>query len=431
MSSAATSGLPAPAGSGPLRTILHCDLNNFYASVECLYRPELRDRPVAVCGQKEKRHGIVLAKNMPAKRCGIRTGEAVWQARAKCPDLVIVPPDFPRYLEFSRMVREIYAEYTDRIEPYGIDECWLDLSDRADLRRNAPAFADRLRERVREELGVTLSIGVSWNKVFAKLGSDMKKPDATTVIRPEDFRETVWPLPVDELLFVGRSTGARLRNIGVGTIGRLARLQPDFIRGFLGKWGEYLWMFANGFDASPVERAGAEVPVKGVGNSMTTPRDVVGEEDARMVFRILSESVAERLRRHGFRGRTVQVWLRDVRLASFERQRKLPRCTCLSGEILAAALALYRENWDPALPLRSVGVRVTDLVPADTPVQLDLFDVEVGREREERLERTLDSIRSRFGPDAVQRALLLSDRAFHAHPAEEHVIFPGSRCGAS
>jgi DNA polymerase-4 len=409
------------------RAILHCDLNNFYASVECLYRPELRDRPVAVCGNPEKRHGIVLAKNQLAKRCGIRTGEAIWQARSKCPGLVLVVPDFSKYLAFSRMARAIYEDYTDAIEPFGIDECWLDVTGSVRLMGGAEAIAERIRNRVRTEMGVTVSVGVSWNKVFAKLGSDMKKPDAPTVISRENYKEKVWPLPVGDLLFVGRSTASRLHGIGIDSIGRLARLEPAFLRGYLGKWGEYLWFFANGHDASPVERAGVEMPVKGVGNSMTTPKDIVTEEDAHIVFQALSESVAERLRAHGMRGRTVQIHIRDTGLVSFERQLQLPAPTCLSTEICGAAVRLLRENWQPGCTLRSLGVRVTALTLPGTPLQLSFLEGEAARGRMENLEDTIDDIRKRFGHYSVQRALMLKDRLLNANPVEENIIYPCAR----
>ncbi len=409
------------------RAVLHCDLNNFYASVECLYRPDLRDQPVAVCGSPEKRHGIVLAKNMLAKRCGIKIGEAIWQARAKCPTLVLLPPDFTKYLEFSRLARGIYEDYTDRIEPFGIDECWLDVSGSVRLLGDAGALADRIRARIRTELGITASVGVSWNKVFAKLGSDLKKPDATTEITRANFRELVWPLPVDELLYVGRSTSAKLRGIGIDTIGRLARLEPAFLRGFLGKWGEYLWFFANGHDAAPVERAGTEVPVKGVGNSMTTPRDIVTEEDAHIVFQVLSESVAERLRDHGMRGRTVQVYVRDTGLLSIDRQLQLPSPTFVSTEICRAAMRLLKESWTPGTPLRSLGVRVTGLTMPGLPLQLSFLEEEAARQRLENLEGAIDGLRRRFGHYAVQRALLLKDSGLNANPVEENIIYPCAR----
>ncbi|MBP1763246.1 MAG: polymerase [Firmicutes bacterium] len=259
------------------RTILHVDLNNFYASVECLYRPELRNFPVAVTGDAEARHGIILAKNQLAKLAGVTTGEAIWQARQKCPRLICLPPDFRKYLRFSRLARTIYADYTDQIEPFGIDEAWLDVTGSIQLFGTGPEIADTIRQRLRSELGITASIGASYNKIFAKLGSDMKKPDATTVITAENFRNIVWPLPAGELLYVGRSTQRKLKSRFINTIGDLAKADPRNLRLLLGVWGETLRQFANGLDTSPVRLSGEESIIKSIGNSTTTPRDLVNE----------------------------------------------------------------------------------------------------------------------------------------------------------
>ena len=251
------------------RTILHVDLNNFYASVECLYHPELRGKPVAVAGDVAERRGIILAKNMQAKAAGVKTGEAIWQAQQKCPGLVCVPPDYKKYLRFSRLARQIYSDFTDRIESFGIDECWLDLTNSTQLFGSGAEVADTIRRRLREELGITGSVGVSFNKIFAKLGSDMKKPDATTIITPENFLDVVWPLPVEELLYVGRSTKTKLNNRAIFTIGDLARRDVKLLKLSLGVWGETLHDFANGLDQAPVALAGEESFVKSVGNSTT------------------------------------------------------------------------------------------------------------------------------------------------------------------
>jgi len=324
-----------------MRTILHSDLNNFYASVECVYRPELRNVPMAVSGDPDARHGIILAKNELAKKCGVKTGEAIWQARQKCPGLQTLPPNFKRYMHFAKMMREIYADYTDYIEPFGLDEAWLDVSGH---RKSGVEIADIIRRRAKEELGLTASVGVSFNKVFAKLGSDMKKPDATTVISEENFREKVWPLPVDELLFVGPATKRKLRSRNIYTIGDLARCNVDTLRFFLGKNGEMIWNYARGRDTSPVLRQDESAMVKSVGNSTTTPRDLVCDQDVHLVLLLLSESVAERLRANSFKGSVVSVYVRDCDLASFSCQRRLHAPTALSREIAACAQALFSEH---------------------------------------------------------------------------------------
>lgn len=303
-----------------MRTILHCDLNNFYASVECLYQPAIRGKPVAVCGDPALRHGIVLAKNNLAKARGVRTGDAIWQAKQKCPGLVCVPPHYARYLQYSRQARRIYEDYTDRVEPFGLDECWLDLTGCEHLHGDGRTVADELRRRIREELGVTASVGVSFCKVFAKLGSDMKKPDATTVIAKDQFRDVVWPLPVGELLYVGRATKRRLERYSIRTIGDLARADYDFIVERLGKMGAVIWGWANGLDSAPVRTAGQEEIIKSIGNSTTAPRDLATEDEVRITLRALSESVAHRLRQHRLLCATVQVHMRLNNLLSFERQ---------------------------------------------------------------------------------------------------------------
>ena len=407
------------------RTILHVDLNNFYASVECLYHPELRGKPVAVSGDVENRHGIILAKNQLAKAAGVKTGEAIWQAKGKCPGLVCLPPDYRKYLRFSRLARKIYADYTDKIEAFGIDECFVDVTGSAALFGDGPKIAGEIRRRIREEMGVTASVGVSWNKIFAKLGSDMKKPDATTVITEENFRQVVWPLPVEELLYVGRSTKTKLNNRAVFSIGDLAARDVHLLKLTLGVWGETLWTFANGLDAAPVAQSGEESFVKSVGNSTTTPRDLVNSEDVKMIVYVLAESVAARLRRHGLKCRTVAVHIRNKELYSFERQGKLPTPSFLASDISGKALELFRQNYTWDRPIRSLGVRGADLVTEHGAVQLDMFAPDSAEQ--EQLERTLDRLRERFGPYCVRRcALLQDDRLTGFNPKDDHVIHPVS-----
>jgi len=407
------------------RTILHVDLNNFYASVECLYRPEIRDKPVIVCGDIEARHGIVLAKNYPAKTLGVKTGEAIWQAKQKCPGLVAVQADFKKYLRFSRLARAIYADYTNQIEPFGIDEGWLDISGTEKMFGTGPEIADIIRKRLRDELGLTGSVGVSWNKIFAKLGSDMKKPDATTVITQDNFRQTVWPLPVGDLLYVGRSTGKKLENRAIYTIGDLAKRDVNDLKLLLGVWGETLWHFANGLDSAPVKQASEESIVKSVGNSTTTPRDLINNEDVKLILYVLAESVAARLRKHGLKCRTVSISVRDNDLISFERQGKAQGPTFLSDDIAQKAMELFIENYRWNNPIRSLGVRGSDLVTADGHLQLDLFDN--SNLNAEALAQTIDCLRERFGHYSVQRCSMLLDRDLTGFsPKEDHVIHPVS-----
>ncbi len=405
--------------------ILHSDLNNFYASVECLHRPDVAGQPVAVGGDPLLRHGIVLAKNNLAKKAGVRTGEALWQARQKCPGLVTLPPNYPLYLRVARKARAIYADYTDRVEPFGLDEAWLDVSAPGMNAQSATALADRIRARIREELGVTASVGVSFNKIFAKLGSDMKKPDATTPVLRASFRDQIWPLPVESLLYVGPATTRKLRRIGILTIGELAALDVGYLHRMLGKWGEVLNRFANGEDHSPVALTGDSDPIKSIGNSTTTPRDLTCAADVQMVVYVLAESVAARLREHGFLARTVQLYVRDSELESFERQCRLRRPTRLATELADAAMALFGANYTWHRPIRSVGVRAADLDAERLGIQLTLLDDERRRARLERLEYTVDDLRRRFGHHSIQRALLLGDRPLGGlNPKEDHVIHP-------
>ncbi len=407
------------------RTILHCDMNNFYASVECLYNPAIREKPVAVCGNPALRHGIVLAKNGLAKSRGVRTGEALWEAERKCPGLVTVPPHFDRYLRFSAMAREIYAEYTDQVEPFGLDECWLDVTGSAGLYGDGVRIADELRRRVREELGVTISAGVSFNKIFAKLGSDYRKPDATTLFARESWREKVFPLPVGELLGVGGATGARLRRCGIRTIGALAETDPAFLGRLLGKNGVTLWQLANGLDTAPVMTIDALPLVKSIGNSTTTPRDLVTGADVRITLYSLAESVAARLREQGCRCTTVKLHVRDRELASAERQRKLPHPTGASADIADAAFALFHTLYPGEYAVRSLGVQAGGLV-TDRVWQTSLRPEMNRTQRAEALDNTVEAIRRRFGHASIGRGLGLRDKELVINPKEEHLIHPVS-----
>ena len=406
------------------RAILHIDMNSCYASIECLHHPEIRHLPVAVGGDVEARHGIILAKNELAKRAGVKTGEALWQAKQKCPDLVIVPPHYQLYLRFSRMARAIYAEYTDLIEPFGLDEAWIDVTG-SGVFGDAVEIAETIRNRVKFELGITVSIGVSFNKIFAKLGSDYKKPDAVTVFGKDDYREKVWPLPVEELLYVGPATTRKLRARCIRTIGDLAQTDPSLLHSWLGKMGYVLHAFANGNDPSPVAPLGEEALIKSIGNSTTTPRDLTCEEDVNIIFYVLAESVAARMRENGFRAKTLQISLRDTDLFSFERQCKLESPSCLASELHDAGMRLLRDNYCFRKPLRSVGIRGMDLVPIQTAMQLNFFEDPVRREKRERLEVAVDELRRRFGHAAVSRAVTMCDPSLGTiNPKDDHTIHP-------
>ena len=407
------------------RVILHCDANSFYASVEMLYNPDIRDLPVAVGGSVEARHGIILTKNQKAKACGIKTGEAIWQAKQKCPALVCVPPDYPLYVRFSRKMRRLYEQYSDRVESFGLDEAWIDLTNPGVTIADGERVAQEIRERVKHELGITVSVGVSFNKIFAKLGSDMRKPDAVTVIPRSSFRERIWHLPAGELLYVGPSTRRRLARMNIQTIGDLAQLDTAVAQYCLGKNGLLLKAYANGLDESPVMPVDFRAAIKSVGNSTTPPHDIETVEDARCIYYLLAESVAARLRQEGFRARCVTITARTTELVTSSHQRMLQKPTNLSGEIARMAMQLFGERFQDGLPYRSVGISCSRLTLDDAPIQLDFMGDEEKRMAMEDMERSIDDLRRRFGHQVVQRGVVLTDRGFaDINPVEDHTIHP-------
>ena len=373
----------------------------------------------------EQRHGIILARNYEARPYGIKVGQALWEARQKCPNLIIVPPDYEKYLRFSRLFRAILSDYSPLVEPFGLDESWVDVSGCNRHGGDGNAIANEIRERVKSELGITVSVGVSYNKIFAKLGSDINKPDATTVITADNYRDVVWPLPAADLLGVGRATQAKLEKYGIRAIGDIANANPDNLKRWLGKWGLFLYSYANGMDNSPVAEAGEENVVKSVGNSTTCPRDLENDADAHIVFQNLAESVAERMRELGLMAKTVEISLRTNDLLCFTRQSTLRQATHISTELCFEAMKLLRANhqWDK--PLRSIGIRGTNLVPIGGVRQLSLFEDEAKRDRAEKMEFVIDDIRRRFGHFAIDRAFLRCDQKLgKLNAKEEHIIHP-------
>lgn len=407
-----------------MRYILHSDCNGFFASVECLHNPEIRNKPVAVCGDTDMRHGIILAKNEIAKKFNIKTGEAIWQAKEKCPELVTVKPHFDRYVRFSKEATRIYSDYSDRIEPFGIDESWIDLTGCVKSFEEAEAVAEEIRKRIKYELGITVSIGVSFNKIFAKLGSDYKKPDAVTVITDKNYKSIVWGLPVEDLLNVGRSTKKKLNSMGVFTIGELASFPYPMLKANFGKWGDMLYTFSRGLDMSPVKALGFVNLPKSIGNSTTTHRDLVNFEDAKIVMNVLSDSVCRRMREQSLCARCVTVYLRDTTLTTITRQCKI-HSTHISSEILSAALKLIKNNYNFEKPLRSIGISLSDFKPDYEPEQLSILRDEKSRKRQDSLDQSVDILKKRFGSFCVRPAILLSDRKLAGFsPKEEHTVHP-------
>ena len=393
------------------RVILHCDCNSFFASVECLRDPSLWSVPMAVCGSVEDRRGIVLAKNEPAKKYGIKTAETVYSAKRKCPDLVIVPPHHGEYARISRAVNEIYSRFTDIYEPFSIDESWLDVTGSRALFGSGMEIAEKIRRAVREEIGITLSIGVSFNKVYAKLGSDYKKPDAITYIGRENYRDILYPLPVGDMLFVGERTAAILSAAGIRTIGDLANASPAFLVSKLGKVGEQLSAAARGEDESPVIPPSEAAEVKSVGNGMTFRHDIKTADEIRLGLGILSEEIGERLRRRGLRAATVSVTIKDPALRSISRQRTVSPPTDLGRELAGVAETIVLSEWGEGKPIRMLTVTAMNLVSGDGGEQIGLFDAERDRRHDkmERIEEAVDGIRGRFGSSALFRGAILGN----------------------
>lgn len=410
------------------RTILHVDMNCFYASCEMAYHPKLQGKPIAVCGDPERRSGIVLTASYPAKRMGVKTGMPLWEAQQHCRDIIFVPAHYDLYTRYSGYTREIFLRYSDQVEPFGLDEAWIDCTGSWQIHGDGPTIAKKMSDTVKDELGITCSIGVSWNKTLAKLGSDYKKPDATTIISRDNFKKIVWLLPASDLLYVGSKTAAKLSNYAIHTIGDLAQTNPKFLQEKLGKVGVMLWQFANGMDSAPVAKYGYKdviAPIKSIGNSWTTPRDLLTDEDVWIVILLLAESVAARLRENHFRCRGVEVTLRDSSLFSFERQCKLQQPTMQEQEIAEAAYKLYKKNYRWGEHLRSIGVRAIDLRPETEPCQI-CFDCSAEKQEDlEKLESAIDNVRGRFGYYALQRGVMYCDRALsHCDAKGDHTIHP-------
>ena len=407
------------------RHILHVDQNCFYASVEMQRHPELRDKPLAVCGSQEERHGIVLTANYLAKPYGVKTGMAIWQARQRCPNLVILPPDMDEYIRFSRMARDIYEDYTDQIEPFGLDESWLDVTGSVGLFGDPMSIAREISGRIKFELGITASIGVSDNKITAKLGSDYKKPDAITRIEADNYKEIAYPLPVEDLLYVGPATSRKLRAIGISTIGRLAECPVDVLVRRLGKMGAVLHTFANGRDVSPVQKSDHVPNIKSVGNSATTPRDLETEADVKLMLYLLAESVCARMRELVSRCTVVEIYVRDTQLNSIVRQRKLQAPSCSSQELAETGLDIFRRNYRWDRPVRSIGLRGAGLVEAQGTVQLSLYTEDQKRDKWERIDTAVDHLRQRYGYMSVRRALMDSDPLLgHINVKDGHTVHP-------
>lgn len=405
------------------RVILHVDMNNFYASVACMLDPTLKRYAVAVCGSTEERHGIVLAKNYAAKAKGVKTGEAIWQAKQKCRDLVIVPPHYEQYMKFSKLAREIYGRYTDQVEPYGMDECWLDVTGSACF-GTGYEIAEEIRKTVQFELGLTVSVGVSFNKIFAKLGSDYKKPDAVTCISREEFKEKIWKLPTSAMLGVGRATEKELTRCGIHTIGQLAAAPDYFLQYRFGKNGLLLRRYANGEDCSPVHHEEYVSPVKSIGHGITTIQDLENSAEVWCVMLELVQDIGTKLRAHKKKAKGMAIAIRNSELYFREWQCQMEIPTQSSTQMARTAFALFQRSYSWEYPIRSVTVRAICLQDEDLPIQYSLWADCKQLEKRERLDQTIESIRYRFGKDAVKNAVLLLDTKLPMKRDVE-VVMPG------
>ena len=405
------------------KIIFHSDLNCFYASVEMMLDPSLRGKAVAVCGATEDRHGIVLAKSEKAKKAGVKTGMVNWEAKGLCKDLILVPPQYDQYLKYSALTRSIYQRYTDLVEPYGMDECWLDVTGNSSGLRPTE-LADEIRRTVKDELGLTVSIGVSYNKIFAKLGSDMKKPDAVTEITEEDFKEKVWPLPASELLYVGRATTAKLERYGVHTIGDISKIGQAFMHRQFGVNGDALWLYASGLDQSRVMHQDFVSPVKSVGRGITCNADLFNEEEVWKVMLALSQDIGHKLRLHGLEATGVQIFIRNSELYHRQYQEKLPLPTRSPLLIAQAARELFHRHYIWTTPVRAVTVRATNLIQQGQPLQASLFHDISRLDRQDKLDTVVENLRRRFGKWAVYPAALMGNLKMPSD-GREVVTMPG------
>ena len=391
------------------RVILHSDMNSCYASIEIQKNPALRGKPVVVGGHEEDRHGIVLAKSQEAKAYGIQTAEPLWEAHRKCPNLIVVPPHYDDYLDFSRRARKIYYDYTNQVEPFGLDECWLDVTGSVHLFGSGETIAHTIRKRIKKELGITVSIGVSFTKTFAKLGSDMKKPDAVTVIPKGQYRSIVYPLPVESMIGIGRKTKEKLNRLGIITLGDLARTEPMLLGKRLGVVGVKLWQKVQAIDDDPVTDYDYRPEIKTVGNGITLREDLLNDVEVRRILQILSFKVSRRLREYGLEAEGIDLHLKDSHFVGYSFQSVLPYGGQTSFLLRDGAFDLYRSRYDGRLPIRAITLRAIRLVPEKHAIQRDMFSDYDKQKKEEALDKALHGIKARYGDGAVTFLGLLED----------------------
>ncbi|EEI82535.1 DNA polymerase Y family protein [Anaerococcus tetradius] len=383
------------------RVILHSDMNACYASIEQKLNPKLKNIPMAVAGNPKNRNGIILAKSQEAKEAGVKTGEAIWQALGKCPNLTLVSPQYDQYLKHSKLARKIYYDYTNQVEPFGLDECFLDVTGSTHLFGSGEEIANEIRQRMKEELGITVSVGVSFCKIFAKLGSDMKKPDAVTIIREDNFRKKVWPLPVGEMVGIGRATERKLNRIGIFTLGELAKADLDLIRNLLGVNGLYLWEYANGLDIRPVHDRDHQEPIKTIGNSSTCRKDLLTNREVFNVLQELAFSVSRRLREARLEACGVEIFVRNNELQSYNYQSPIKLASQSSIVLARSGFDLFKEKYKWDFPVRAVGIRAIKLRKEGGGSQIDVFCDYKKQEKEENCDKAIYKIRKKYGREAI------------------------------
>ena len=392
------------------RAILHCDMNNFYASVECMLNPSIKDKPVAVCGSQKDRHGIVLAKNYHAKDYGVKTGDTIWQAQNKCKDIVIVDtPHFDEYAKYSKLARNLYREYTDLVEPMGLDECWLDVTASTKLFGPPEKIANELRKKVKSKFNLTISVGVSFNKTFAKLGSDMKKPDATTIITRDNYKTVVWPLPVSDLFGVGRRTNEKLKQQFIYTIGDLANTKKERLKNLFGKNGIYLYEAANGLENDEVQKYDELDEVKSISHGITTVKDLENDDEVWEVMLELAQEIGYKLRSKELRANGVYVSIRDDKLFWEQYQKRLRSSEQSAINIAKYAFKLFKERYDWERNIRTVTIGVTNLSSEDKPEQISVFDCIENKSKIEKAEKVMEELNLRYGEEVVKNATLMKN----------------------
>ena len=390
------------------RVILHCDLNNFYASVECLRHPELAGKPLAVSGNPRTRTGIILAKNNLAKSMGVQTGDVIWKAKQKCPYLICVAPHHEEYATYSQKVREIYLRFTDRVEPFGLDECWLDVTHSTKLFGSGRQIADTLRETVKRELGLTISVGVSFCKMFAKLGSDLKKPDGTTEITRENFRDIVWKLPADSLMYVGRRRSEVLKKLNIITGEDLAKADEKVLSHYFGVGGKEIIDIANGIDNTEVSIFGDNTAIKSIGNGTTAIHDITSEDEFRKIAYFLCDSISSRMRKQSLCGSTITLSIRDSSLKWVSFSKTFPSPICHTKDLFDATMKIYKTNWKIANAIRSMRISCSNLLSDDFDRQIDLFSTIATDTKKTNEEKSIDKIREKYGDMGIKKALLLN-----------------------